>query len=232
MNPISSLIAYDPAFGYFDPNTLESIDDQTATGLVESEHAAGFAIAGIDAPSNALPPVSDAQNQVNLNAASAQAMTMVGLGPDKSTWVQQQAVDYINALRGLILASPQNFNAATLQIAQNVRIQPDLAQDVGNKLINPPQLMVYVTDVLDPVVAMIAPVASLPGTISHAAQSTLNAANAIVSAVDKSTSALSSTAGVAEILLPLAFVGFLFFAVKSVGSDPGGQAKKLITSFA
>lgn len=238
---LSDAVAYSASYGgYYDPLTMAPIDELTGEFLVNQAHQFGEIVDGIDGTGanwQSFPAgdaaIDAATNQAHLNAAAAQALVASGLaGKEKGRWLQSEAVDYISRFKAIILANREAFTPATVQIAENIHITADyLGDDAGRKLIDPNQIAVFVTDTIAPAVEMVAPLAQIPSVIANASQTTLNAASSVLNAVNNAAKALDSTGKYADLILPVAFLGFLWFAVRSIGKDPAGQAGKFISSF-
>lgn len=227
--PVSQIVAYDSgAFmgqaGYFNPSTLEPIGQMDALVLIEQEHALGLAVHGIDAQGD-VPviepqdlPITEEVNARNLKIAAANVIAGSSLeGIPPSEWTTEQRAWYIEWLRTIILNNASHFTPATIAVANGININRDFSQSSAA------DFGVWVTGGVSSVVDALTP--SLPG---QAVASVHAAANALVDAVKGISGAVSKGAFLLEWVLPLAAVGVVWYAVKSIGKDPGGQAGKFI----
>lgn len=222
-----SLIVAKDADGYYDPETGETMDDATGISLAAMEHANGILVSGIDFTlGGGLPQaLTPEQNQQNLSAAFAQAANQVGVSAsNRGAWTQQQIVDLVKAQASIILQNPSMFTPATVAIAQNTRVQPDLSADAGRSLVNPEEIVVAITDY------MAAPFNAVASSSNQSGAT--DAIRQTVQAVKDLGSLLGNTASVLKWAVPGAALVFLWYAAKSASRDPGGQAGKIITSSA
>ncbi len=235
----SDAVAYSAELGYYGPITGQIFSEDFAQSLIDASHAAGQVVEGIDFAagqwgfgSDEPHEITAAENQANLDIAAAQAMEAAGLTKEtRDTWTQSDAVQYIQNFKDLILQNAYRFTPATVQMAQNIRITPDLSTNAGNYFRNPVAMIVQITDLLAPAVDLVTPLATIPSTLANASRATLDAANAIANATSKAAEALNKSTGLAPLLVPIALFGALFLAANAFGRDPGGQGKKFISAF-
>lgn len=212
----SDAVEYDPATGsYFDPLTFSDLDWEEGLARVQAAHAAGEMVYGVDNtdPAGGGADLTLADNQANLNAAAAQAANAVGLDPAmRSTWTIYDRGRYLDAFRAIVLANPGMFTDQTVQTA--ARINSASLTDVSAGA----DFGIWITDALAPVLQI--------------AQTPANVANQLLEALSNVGRGLSAAGSLSQLAIPIAFVAFLYFAVQSVGRDPGGQSRKLISAFA
>lgn len=221
ISQVSDAVAYSAMIGFYDPVTLQVFDDATGAVMVQSEHALGKYVTGIDdfsvadGTASTTTGVTVAENTAALKQAAALAAQQLGLtGIPTNQWSPDQTVHYLDAFRAIVLANPENFNAQTIATAQNMH-----TADLANRS-NLANFGVAVTDFV-------------AGAANAAGGSAIGVtAKGITDALTSLGQSLSGVAAIAPYLLPIGFAVFVYLAVKSVGRDPGGQAKKIISSFA
>ncbi len=228
---ISSVIAYNPEMGYYDPSSGDQIDTLSASQMIADQHASGFLIPGIDAGTGTLDgvetgEVSPATNTQNLSAAAQMAATQLGLNrADQSQWLQGDMVRYLQALQAIILANPENFTAASVAVAQHLHIQPDLANDVnGQKLIDPTGIALYIEDAIAGGAQFVSDIT--PNPVKTGAQAIGDGAQAIANAAIAAAGALNKSSLLLEYAVPIGLGVIFWLGAKSIGKDPGGQAGK------
>jgi hypothetical protein len=167
-------------------------------------------------------------NQAALNQAAAQAAQLAGVaGRPKHQWTQREAVDYIAQFKNLILANPDRFNDLTYQMAQRLNLdRSDYADPVeGDRPVDPALFMVAVTDSVAWAAEQVSSTYSAP---IAAVNST---AKGIFDAIEGLGQSLGAIGKLAPLILTIAGVAFLYFAVQSTGRDPGGQFSKAVGAF-
>lgn len=213
--------------GYYSPATGETIDDSTGAIMAEVEHARGILVSGMDFTlGGGLPhSVTADENQANLTRAFEVAAAQVGIGiNNRGSWTQQQIVDLVKAQAAIILANPNSFTPATVAIAQNTRVQPDLSADAGRQIIDPELITVAITDF------MMLPINAVMSSMDQSGVA--DAARQAAQAAKDLASLLGNTASVLKWAVPGAALLFLWYSVKSASRDPGGQAGKFIAGSA
>lgn len=218
----SDKVAFSDTYGFYDPVTFEALADGEAAALVQSEHAAGLAVEGIDdvpAGSTSEQPATNATNQANLNAVAAQAAAELGLTDfNRTDWSPDQRVQYMTRFKQLILQNPDMFTAQTVHTAQVLKVS-----DLGNASIsNAAEFGVWITDAVANAASQAA--ASVPGQAAGGVIDLVKGMSAALSSLGKSLNNLS-------FLIPIGIAFFGYLAIKSASKDPAGQAKKLISSF-
>lgn len=167
--------------------------------------------------------ISDAQNRANLAAASAQAILQAGISESRENWTGHDAANYVQQLRGIILANPGMFTEATVQIAERINSArvADYSHSDPNKPIDPNMIVVAVTDQLQPIVDMITPAARIPGSVAKAADALLTTVNNLANALQST----SKASPLLTILLPAALVIWGL----SVASGPINNARSVFS---
>lgn len=220
---LSDDIAWSDIYGYYNPVTFEAISDSAAPAMIQSAHQAGLVVDGIDnAVVDSLPvnhAVTIAENQANLNEAAAQAAEELGLTDfQRTNWSADQRVNYMNRFKAIILQNPDMFTAQTVNTAHFLNVS-----DLGNaSLSTAANFGVWITDAIATAAHQAA--ASVPGQATSAILDTVKGMTDALSSFGKSIGSLS-------FLMPFAIAFFGYLAIKSIGADPGGQAKKVISSF-
>lgn len=213
----STLVGYSPADrSYFEFSTGQLISEDDARELGgdgDRVYLGGFG--------NDLGQISAEQNQANLNAAAEQAAAQVGLNREnRGNWTQQQAGDFVQALRGIILENADQFTTDTVQVAQNLNPNPaTYSGDAGRKLVDPVAITVLVTDSLNDVVEMLRPIAQTPSMVVAAANAVVNAADRAIRIVDRGTAALEGTSQLFPVLIPVAAVALVYFLARNSSRD-------------
>lgn len=182
----------------------------------------------LDADTGSYLPFTAAMNQAALDKAAETALDNVGLyGVPKNEWTGEDAANYIREFRGLILNYPERFTAEVGQIATRINLGAvtDYQGFNPNALVDINKFILNFTTVTNDAFMMVAqPLAQIPATLSSGLQS-------ILRATENTARGFANTSALGEYIVPLALVGFVWFAVQSAGRDPGGQFSKAVGAF-
>lgn len=161
-----------------------------------------------DAPAG----ISALQNRLNLMDAADFAANEVGiLEKPRAEWTQADFIAYMKSFRDFILRSPDMFTMETVAVAG--RINPDAYYiSPGDRA--DASFGLWVTDTIAPAARSVGAAADLY--------------NGLVDALSNLGKAISNTSKASPFLIPIAVAVFGYFFVRAVGSDPGGQAGKVI----
>lgn len=192
----SPFVSFDPIAGvYYDAVTGDMID----SGSTYPD-------------SNDTLPITAAQNRTNLQLAAAQAAAE--LPPNKNNWTGNQAAEYVRNFVGIILGDQDAFSTETVAVAQQINLNRtyDYAFSDPNKLINPNQIIVGLTDIIAPAVDAVSPLANAPGEVIKVGQEIVTAARQIITG-------LGNAAATSPILLPIAAIAIVYFLAKNAAGD-------------
>lgn len=219
---VNELIGRDDQ-GYFDLATGAALTMEEAS-QISSVNGLDWDIQTFGGTSGIGAVIDPATNQANLNAAARQAAASVGLtDKPKGDWSQAEAVAYVSAFKAIILANPAQFSPLSHQIAQH--IDPARYYFDNEGPIDPNAFVLATTDVIAWAGNQIV------DTYGGATSAIHDVANGFVEAIAGVGKSAAVFGAVAPLILPAAAVLFLWFAVRTVGGDPGGQLGKTIGAF-